>query len=285
MPAGGPATILNHSYTTGVIMQTRTINFIVLGILLSPFAMADIAKHTTVNMDSSGKVTEITEMVADDNGNLRFEMYRADASGNRGALDSFVVFQAAEQKMLSSSDGMCQSMSMDGDELPGGITKEEVSAAQAEMQRALKEMQAQNPEMAKMLEAQMGSSMAAMMGGETPEIQIVQTGQEREIDGYDTESFRVNGIPGVSNYTVWAADIDDVEGGRTIARASRGMMQASKQMMDNMGMGNMFGGNAFSEILDAMEDYYPILSEDGSMTTKLVSTNGNGSADFAPDCN
>ena len=54
-------------------------------------------KHTTATMDGSGKLTEITEMVADDAGNLRVEMYRADASGNRGTLDSFIVFQAAER--------------------------------------------------------------------------------------------------------------------------------------------------------------------------------------------
>lgn len=266
-------------------MPGKSLYTILIGILLSPVATAQIAKHTTVNLDGNGNVTEFTEMVADGSGNLRIEIYRADASGERGALDSFIVYQAAEQQMLTSSDGMCQTMSMDGENLPGGISREEMSAAQAEMQRALKEMQAQNPDMAKMLEAQMGTSMAAMLGGETPAIQVVQTGEERTIEGYDTQSFRVNGMPGVSNYTVWAADINDVEGGRTIARASQGMMQASKQMMENMGVAEIFGANAFNEILDAMDDYYPILSEDGSITTRLVSTNGNGSADFNPACN
>jgi hypothetical protein len=266
-------------------MRIQTLGIAILGLLGSGLAAAEIAKHTTVNMNSSGTVTEITEMVADDNGNLRIEIYAADASGDRGALDSFIVFQAAEQKMLTSAEGMCNTLSLDGENLPGGISREEMSAAQAEMQRALKEMQAQNPEMAKMLEAQMGTSMAAMMGGETPKIQVVQTGEERTIEGYDTQSFRVNGMPGVSNYTVWAADISDVEGGRTIARASQGMMQANKQMMENMGIAEMVGANAFNEILDAMDDYYPILSEDGSVTTRLVSTNGNGTADFNPTCN
>lgn len=269
----------------GTVMPGKTLYAVLVGILLSPVATAQVAKHTTTNTNSSGKVTEVTEMVADGAGNLRIEIYSADESGNRGALDSFIVYQAAEQKMLTSTGGMCQSISMDGESLPGGISREEMSAAQAEMQRALKEMQAQNPEMAKMLEAQMGTSMAAMMGGETPTIQVVQTGDERTIEGYDTQSFRVNGIPGVGNYTVWATDINDVEGGSTIARASQGMMQANKQMMENMGIGEMVGANAFNEILDAMDDYYPILSEDGSVTTRLVSTNGNGSADFNPACN
>ena len=266
-------------------MRIRSAIAIILGLVLSQLATAEIAKHTTVNTDSSGTVTDITEMVADDAGNLRIEIYQPDASGNRGALDSFIVYQAAEQKMLTFSGGMCHSMNLDGEELPGGITREDMSAAQAEMQRALKEMQAENPEMAKMLEEQMGSNMASMMGGETPNIQVVQTGEERTIEGYDTQSFRVNGIPGIPNYTVWAADISDVEGGRTISLASQGMMQANKRMMENMGVGELVGANAFNEILDAMDDYYPILSEDGATTTRLVSTSGNGSTDFHPACN
>ena len=63
------------------------------------------------------------------------------------------------------------------------------------------------------------------------------------------------------------------------------MMQAHKQMMDNMGMGGMFGANAFGEIMKAMDDYYPIVSETGNGETRLVSTSGNGSDDFYPDCN
>ena len=248
-------------------------------------ALADIVKHTTVNTNAGGTVTEITEMVADDNGNMRIEIYRADASGDRGALDSYIVFQAAERKMLTSSGGMCQALDLTGEELPGGISRDEMAAAQAEMARALEQMRAENPEMAKMLEAQMGTSMAAMMGGDAPTIEIVETGEERTIEGYDTTGFRVNGMPGVGNYTVWAAEVDDVEGGRTMARASQGMMQAHKQMMENMGIAEMVGANAFNEILDAMDDYYPIESGDGSTTTRLVSTDGNGSTDFNPTCN
>lgn len=265
-------------------MRIRTITALMLGCLLGAAAMADVAKHTTVSMDGGGKVTDVTEMVADDNGNLRMEMYKADAAGNRGALDSLIVFQPATQKMLTSSGGRCEVLDLAGEDLPGGVSREEMAAAQAEMQAALAEMRAQNPEMAKMLEAQMGPGMAAMMGGEPPKIEIVQTGQGRSIEGYDTTSFQVTGVPVVGGYTVWAADIDDVEGGRTMARASQGMMQANRQMMENMGVAEMFGGNVFGEILDAMDDYYPIESSDGSTTTRLVSTDGGGSADFSTDC-
>ena len=61
-------------------------------------------------------------------------------------------------------------------------------------------------------------------------------------------------MPGGGDYTVWAADIDDVDGGRTISAASTGMMQAHRQMMEQMGMGQMFGANVFGEIMDAISE-------------------------------
>lgn len=263
-------------------MRNHSFILISVGMTLSPLALADVARHTTVTMDANGNRTEYTEMVADDNGNLRIEIYAVDGSGNRGALRDFVVFQAKEQKMLTSSGGTCQSMSYDSDELPGGITAAEL----AEAQKAIAEMKAQNPEMAKMLEQQMGSGMAAMMGGEKSEIQIVQTGETRTIDDYDTTGFRVSGLPGaIGNYTVWAADINDVEGARTMGAASAGMMRASKKMMDNMGMGQIFGGNIFAEMMEKMENYYPIVSDINGGETKLISTDGAGSSDFYPACN
>lgn len=265
-------------------MRKRTTAALLAACLINGQALAEVAKHTTVNMNASGTVTDITEMVADDSGNLRMEIYRADASGDRGELQSLVVYHAAERGMLTSSGGMCETLDLTGDELPGGISRDEMAAARAEMQKALEEMRAQNPEMAKMLEAQMGSGMAAMMGGETPSIRVVETGEEKTIAGYDTAGFRVEGMPVVGSYIVWAADIDDVEGGRTMARASQSMMQAHKQMMENMGVAEMVGANAFSEILDAMDDYYPVESVSGSVTTRLVSTNGNGAEDFGLAC-
>ena len=252
---------------------------IALAILSQP-AIADIAKHTTVTIDQAGNPREFAELVADDIGNLRMEMYVADAEGNRGPLKDLMIFQATEKRMLTFVDGRCESMSFDGDELPGGVSREEISAAQ----QALAEMQRNNPEMAKMLESQMGG-MSALFGGEPDPIQIVQTGEEKDIGDYDTMGFRVEGVPGGDNYTVWAADIDEVRGGRTISAASRGMMQASKQMMDNMGIGQMFGANFFGEIMEAMEDYYPIVTEDQRGETQLLSVEGLGMEDFYPECN
>ena len=263
-------------------MRTTKIIVLLAGSLLGAQAFAATAKHTTVNLDATGAVTDVTEMVADEN--MRMEIYDADAEGNRGALGSYMVFNAAEQKLLTWAEGMCQVLDLTGDELPGGVTRDEVSAAQMEMQRALEQMRKENPEMAKMLEAQMGSGMAAMMGAEPPSIDIIQTGQEKTVAGYDTMGFQVTGLPMAGDYTVWAADVDEVEGGRTMARASRAMMQAHRQMMENMGIAEMFGANAFGEIVDAMEDYYPIESGDGDITTRLTSTDGDGTEDFSTVC-
>ena len=262
---------------------TKTI-LLLTGCLLGAQAFAATAKHTTADMNASGKVTNITEMVADDNANLRMEIYGVDGEGNRAALESYIVFNAAEQKLLTMAEGMCQVLDLTGDELPGGVSREDVSAAQQEMQRALEQMRQENPEMAKMLEAQMGSGMASMMGGEPPSIELVRTGEERTIAGYDTTGFKVTGMPMMGDYVVWAADIDDVEGGRTMAGASQAMMQANKQMMDNMGMGEMLGTNAFSEIVDAMDNFYPIESGGGGTTTRLLSTDGDGAEDFGTTC-
>ena len=266
-------------------MPVRARFLTAVAVLVSPLASAEIVKHTTVTVNPAGGTLEYTEVVADDNGNLRMEMYDADGAGERGALRDFVVYQAAERKLLTSSGGMCQSLSLEGDELPGGVSRDEVAAAQAEMQRVLEEMRASDPEMAKMLEAQMGGMAAMMGGGEPPQISVERTGETRTVNGYDTVGFRVSGIPMVDSYQVWAAEIDDVDGARTISAASQGMMQAQKQMMQNMGLGEMLGANLYNEVLDAMDNYYPIVTEDGRGTTRLVSTSGGGSSDFNPPCN
>jgi len=266
-------------------MDMRTLLIMMAGLAASPLAVADLAKHTTITTDANGKVTEYKEMVADDNGNMRIEMYGVDTAGNRGALKDMVVFQAGERRMLATSGGRCEAIDFDSDELPGGIDREEMVKAQAEMQAALAEMRAKNPEMAKMMEAQMGN-MNALMGGQQSEIQVMETGQQQKIDGYDTTAFRISGLPGATvNSVVWAVDIDDVDGANTIAAASTKMMQANRQMMEKMGMGEMFGANLFGEIMGKMRDYYPIVTEQGNTRTRLISTDGKGSDDFYPACN
>ena len=267
-------------------MSLRTALLLTVTAFLATPAMADVAKHTTVTRNQGGQATEYTEMVADDAGNLRIEMYGVDAAGNRGTMRDFVVFRAAELRMLTSSGGRCEAMSLNSDELPGGVSRDEIMAAQAEAMAALEEMRAQNPEMAKMMEQQM-QSMGIMMGdAEKQQIELVETGETREIGGYDTRAFQVTGMPGMAgDYKVWAADIDDVAGARTMSAASAGMMRATQQMIQNMGMGEMFGNNLFAEVMEKMGDYYPVLTESNGQLTSLVSTDGQGTEDFNPPCN
>ena len=70
-----------------------------------------------------------------------------------------------------------------------------------------------------------------------------------------------------------------------MSAASAGMMRATRQMIENMGMGDMFGNNLFAEVMEQMDDYYPVLTESNGQLTMLLSTDGQGAADFNPPCN
>lgn len=261
----------------------RRIVFAMSLLALSPITQAAIEKHTTRDVDANGNTTGFTEIVADDNGNLRMEIYGIDENGERGLLLDFVVYQATERKLLSSDGNRCESMNLEGDELPGGVTRDDITAAQSEAQRMLAEMRETNPDMARMLEQQL-ANMPGMPGSNPNPVRLVNTGESRRIGDYDTTRFDVENVPGGGDYTVWAADVDDVEGGRTISNATRSMMQAQQQMIENMGMGQIVG-NVHGEIIKVMDNFYPIVSGDGDGETHLHSTKGNGSENFYPECN
>jgi hypothetical protein len=74
----------------------RTALLLTVTAFLPAPARADVAKHATITRNQGGQATGYTEMVADDAGNLRIEIYGVDAAGNRGAMRDFVVFRAAE---------------------------------------------------------------------------------------------------------------------------------------------------------------------------------------------
>ena len=271
-------------------MLTRKILAVFLMMTSSAAIAAEVAQHTMVTRDLNGIVREYTEMAADDAGNLRYDMFDATADGGPGELRDWVVWQAAEQTMVMSDGNRCERMKMDGSEMPGmpqGIDRQEMMAAQAEMQRAMQQMAAENPEMARMMEQRLANSgLGQMMGGEKVEVEIVEIGQTREVGDYDTKGFQVVGGPAtMGDTTVWATDIDDVDGGRIIGNASTGMMRAQQQMMDNMGVSQFIDTNVFGEIMEKMSDYYPVMTEDSRGITQLVSTSGSGEVDFYPDCN
>ena len=266
-------------------MSTRATAAMIVACITPLVAGAETARHTTVTVNPVSGSIEYTEVVADDAGNLRMEMYGADAAGERGAMRDFVVYQAKERMLLATNAGICQSVSMDGDELPGGISSEDIAAARAEMQQIIEELRETDPEAAEELESQMGGMSTMIEGGEAPQITVRRTGETRTIEDYETVGFEISGMPAMNGYRVWAAEIDEVDGARTITAATQGMMQAQKQLMRNMGLGEMMGNNLYNEVLDAMDNYYPIVTEDGRGTTRLVSTSGSGSDDFFPACN
>ena len=117
------------------------------------------------------------------------------------------------------------------------------------------------------------------------EMVVEETGDDRTIGDYDTTKFVVREEgSNLAPTTVWAAAIDDVEGGRLVGHAMKGMFETFKEVMDRMGVGAMAGTGSASAIIEKMEDYYPILTEDQDGQTKLLKAETGGTADFYPDC-
>ena len=271
-------------------MNARTIIAVSFFLLLSHEALSELARHTSAELGRSGTPESYTVMLADENGNLRIESYGAtgrassspagdiETSFSQGDLRDLMIFQAKEGRMLMFDRGRCEVMSLEDGSLPGmgpgsmDDMQQQMAEAQREMQAALEEMRKEDPEMAKMLEQQMGgpAGMGAMMQ-QPREMIVEETGDDRTIGDYDTTRFVVREAgSNLAPTTVWAADIDDVEGGRLVGRAMKGMFETFKEVMDRMGVGAMAGTGSASAIIEKMEDYYPILTEDQDGQTKLI---------------
>ncbi len=272
----------------------------------SQLALADVARHESLELGSSGTPETYSVIYADDAGNLRVETYGADATASsgsaaggqadtafsRGALQGLMVFQAAEGRMLVFDGDQCQVLSADMSEMPGmppgGMEdyREQMAAAQAEMQAALEEMRRQDPAMARMLEERMaGSGAMASMMQQPREMIVEETGDDRTIGDYDTSGFIVY-EEGTDRFrtSVWAADIDDVEGGRIVGGAMQGMFELYRDVMDSMGIGSMAGAGLAGAVLEKMGDYYPVMTESQDRQTRLTGAELGGTADFYPEC-
>jgi hypothetical protein len=70
-----------------------------------------------------------------------------------------------------------------------------------------------------------------------------------------------------------------------MSAASAGMIRATRQMVENRGMGDRFGNNLFAEVMEQMDNDYPVLTESNGQLTMLLSNDGQGAADFNPPCN
>lgn len=273
----------------------------------SQFAFAEIARHETLEIDQYGNPENISIVYADENGNLRMEIYGVDASAtasaaagsdaevdySRGALQGLMVYQAAEEQMVVVDQGQCQTLSADMSGMPGmppgGMDeyREEMAAAQQEMEQMMRELAEEDPAMARMLEERMASmgGMPGMPGmqQQRPEMIVEETGDDRSIGDYETTGFLVY-EEGTNRHrtSVWAADIDDVVGGRIVGSAMKGWLELFRDIMDRMGAGR--GSGLAGAVLDKMDDYYPIVTEGTDHRTTLISAEIGASAEFYPDC-
>ena len=115
---------------------------------------------------------------------------------------------------------------------------------------------------------------------------IVALNEEKTIDGYDTRAFAMRNLTtGVTESTVWAADVDEVPGARTISKGLLGMYGVMKAYMEKTGVAALTGTSTFAAIMEKMEDHYPILrrDDDGS-ETRLSDVKGKGNPNFVLEC-
>ena len=277
-------------------MKSRVLLACLTAAMTAAPAFAETARHVTVDVDASGSARTYNVMTADDLGNLRIETY--EAGGDAAAsivperLRHKMIFQAGDERLLMFDRGQCQEVSADLESMPGmpaggmAEVRQQMAEAQAEMQAMLEEMREQDPAMAKMLEEQMKSRMGGAMMGEPPPARTVgKTGDSRRIGDYDTEAFeiRVEGSNTVES-TVWAADLDAVDGGFIVNNAMIGMFELFRDMMEQAGVGDLFATGMSAEVVEKMENYYAVEAEHADGTTRLVSAETGVPADFFPAC-
>ena len=277
-------------------MRTGIVATALLFALYSPpGASAELAKITSMEYGVSDVPEMYTVMFADGDGNLRIEGYgvtgSATSSGGKvettfspGDLRDLMIFQAAERRMLFFDRGQCRVMSAEGPEAPAmpGMPPD----AMAKMQEASAQMEKENPELAKMMKQKASASnMLGSMMQKPRETIVEETGDNRTIGDYDTMGFKVYEEGAEHDVTVvWAADIDDVEGGRLVGNAMVGFFGAYKDMMENMGAGGLAATGMASAVMEKMEDFYPIETKHPRGRTMLIGAETGGEVEFYPDC-
>ena len=277
-------------------MRTGIVAIALLFALQTPVsAAAELAKMTSMEYGMSDVPEVYTIILADGNGNLRIETYGVDgmatSSGGKvettysaGDLRDVMIFQAEERRMLFFDRGRCQVMNTEGPDAPvmPGLPPD----AMAQMQAAIAEMERENPELAEMMKQKAGASnMLGSMMQEPRETIVEETGDDRAVGDYDTKGYRVYEEGAANDVTlVWAADIDDVEGGRLVGNAMVGFFDAFKSMMENMGAGGLAATGMASAVIEKMEDFYPIETKHPGGRSMLISAETGGEAEFFPDC-
>ena len=274
-------------------MRARTIAVALLFALQTPYAVsAELGRITSFDYGNSDVPEAIAVIVADADGNLRIESYgvisESTASGgiietkhSQGSLRDMMIYQAEDRRMLFFDRGRCQVMNTQGPAAPA-IPPD----AMAQMQEAIAQMEKENPELAKMMKQQANASnMLGAMMQKPRETIVEETGDDRTIGDYDTMGFKVYEEGSENDATmVWAADIDDVEGGRLVGAAMVGFFGAYKDMMENMGAGGLGSTGTASAVIEKMKDFYPIETKDARGRTIVISAETGGEAEFFPDC-
>lgn len=273
-------------------MRTVITAIALLFALHSPLAAgAELAKITSMDYGMSDVPEAYTVIFADGNGNLRIETYgvngsaassagKVDTNYSRGDLRDVMIFQSEERRMLVFDNGQCQVMNTQGPDAPTmpGLPPD----AMAQMQEAIAQMEKENPELARMMKQKAGASNMLGAAMQEPRETIVEeTGDDRKVGDYDTKGFRVYEEGAENDATlVWAADIDDVEGGRLVGKATVGFFDAFK----NMGAGGLAASGMASAVMEKMEDFYPIETKHPRGRSMLISAETGGEAEFYPDC-
>ncbi len=275
-------------------MRATIVAFLLFFSLQAPLQAAELARITSKEYGLGDVPEMITVIVADKDGNLRIEGYsivsEAMSSGGQvktthkmGDLRDLMIFQAKERRMLVVDRGECQVMSSEGAPTMPAIPAD----AMAEMQAVIAQMEKENPALAEMMKQKAASSN--MLGAAMQERRktiVEKSGDNRRIGDYDTTGFRVYEEGKEQDVTkVWAADIDDVEGGRIVGNAMIGFFGAYEELMQNMGVGGLAATGMASAVTKQMKDYYPIETKHARGRTSFVKAETGGEAEFYPDCN
>lgn len=280
-------------------------HLLLLTTIALPAAAADYGKITSVQKDRFGNVTEITETVADANGNIQFESYgvgasamsSADEAGGtqpvqskmiRGTMRDRVVYRADTDTVYAIERGQCQTMNANS--MPGGVSADgmaeyqgQMAAAQAEIAKAM----ADNPELAAMMK-----NNPNLLGGMNPmqqrdTLKAMKSGNGQKIGRFDTEEFVVVGErSGTEKQRVWAAKVGDVKNGQLVYDGMINMFTVFDALAANMGARGLGNDSLSTAIMRDMKGYYPIRIVDSANgeITEVISDEGQGSTDFSVEC-
>lgn len=285
-------------------------------IITTPAFAASSVTHSLVTVDRDGNITEFSEISADSDGNLRMDSFSpqyeavsmsdaaaavgsaAPPKAHRGGISDSVIYQASEDQIVAVDGDRCQVLNSDTPApfgMQGGMQgvdmsqyQEAMKQAQSQMDNAFAEMAKENPEAAAQMKQQYGGLVGLGSAvNKQPQFELVETGQTQSFGNYRTTVFDlVETSENRKDQTVWAADIDSVEGGDLVSNGMLGMYGVYQAYMESMGLNDMAGAGMLGVIMEKMRDYYPVVTidhTDGSRT-ELRGINESSDVNYFPAC-